>query len=256
MINDLTKLNQARTKAWRLQCVKLAVAEVSNDFPLVRLNRSSEVEGILTAFQMVPTGLRTEVAVALATLKQFRTDRQKDLALAFWERHWPDRATALPGGEASPLLNSAPLFPRHIFAQDVLESLIRQKQNPIKRSELRRRFLTKLRQHYEPEISPVGSVEYEAIRRIGDWRIWTWFDFGGEYQFRVSFRVEHDELVEECPGRLGLSVGSLLGFGELGWDEVTPECVEEAADGAVKLCCAMRELSSDWITDVNNAVND
>jgi len=82
MIEFRTKCAQAL----RVNRAKLAHDEVTQDFPLLRLNKSTEAYRIIASYLTVPLEERLVTALAFATFDSERTDQQRILVEAFRSR--------------------------------------------------------------------------------------------------------------------------------------------------------------------------
>lgn len=220
-------------------CRQLAKDEVEHGFPLLRLNYSTEADRIVATFQTLPLGERLETALSLATLQPERTVQQEKLVEAFRARKMGHSLPELEGMAIQPLGLHGEETGSHVVGTEVEMALSRHAALPLKKTDLRRCFLARLRSDYEQNMISEGVMEYKCLARIGDWRVLTIFDFGGVFQFRVGYMLEHPQL-PIGPHLGGATLGSMLGFAELGWDSVTSENLAAAAGDAAKLCSEMR----------------
>lgn len=207
-------------------CLGLASDEVLSDFHLVRLCRSMQAQRVISAFHSVDSDKRMAMALAMATHPSARSESQQILVKEF--RLACDRVC---------------------YSPDILAAMREELSwvgvmaNPRRgglsgralKGRVRSNFLRELRSAYNPDISSSGVNEYECSTQYKQWRIVTDFDFGGNYQFRASFRLEHP-LLEKRSWRGGATLGSLLGLGELGWDSIMEPDLEKGAQAATLMC--------------------
>jgi len=241
----VSNLEDKLTDALSTHAARIAISEVEDDFPLLRLNKSVHAYLTIATFMTIPPEQRTEVAVACAMR---RTPEQMAVVAAFQNRMEPRtlaqlrqmaiRPTPLEAGEPKGI-------PR---GDDFLIAQLRRLQEGLRKAEIRRCFMSRLRERYEDKLRPSGksTVLYESVRPVGDWRLETCLDFGGSYQFRCDFRLKHEEL--ESHGLY--SLGYVLGFGGGGWDDVRRATLEADAEKALRLCQALRSFFSNVLAEL------
>ena len=241
----MSNLEDKLTEALSTHAARVAISEVEEDFPLLRLNKSVDAYRAIATFMTIPPEQRTEVAVACAMR---RTPEQMAVVEAFRNRMEPRTLAQLRQMATRP----APLeagAPRGIpVGDDFIIAHLRRLPEGLTKAEIRRCFMSRLREGYGDKLRPSGksTVLYESVSPVGDWRLVTCLDFGGSYQFRCAFRLKH----EEIEGYGLYSLGYVLGVGGANWDDVRRATLEADAEKALKLCQALRSFFSNVLAEL------
>src|SRR5665213_1843882 len=240
-------LRQALESAVHIHRTRLAAYEVREDFPFLRLNKSIHAYRIIATFQSIPVKQRIDVALAFVTVVGGTTDREHEhlLKQAFHLRMSKRTIDEL----ASMSLEPTPLdldldedrF-RELQGADLFSALIRHSVESLGKAEIRKCFLARFRKTCEGEILPVrrdGEL-YEMVEEVSGWKLVTRLEFGGDplNQFNCTFQLKHDQL----EGRSRFSIGGLLGLGDLRWNDIHRETLDEDAQKAVQLWGALRRV--------------
>ncbi len=241
----MSNLEHKLIEALSTHAGKVAMSEVEDDFPLLRLNKSVHAYLTIATFMTIPPEQRIEVAVACAMR---RTPEQMALWEAFRNRMEPCKLAQLRQMATRPTPLEAG-GPRGIpVGDDFVIADLRRRQDGLTKAEIRRCFMSRLREGYGDKLRPSGksTVLYESVRPVGDWRLVTCLDFGGWCQFRCDFRLKH----EEIEGYSLYSLGYVLGFGGASWDDVRRATLEADADKALRLCQALRSFFSNVLAEL------
>ena len=242
----MSELNQKLINALNFRRRRLASYEIREDFPLLRLNKSIEAYKIIATFQTIPISARESTALAMAGFGG-SIEREAAVRRAFYARMSPCTLAELNAMSFDP----TPLdleVPETSVAQvgDEFVAGLRTHDERLSKAEIRRRFLAHLRSSFEAKISPMGrSVSlYESVELIGNWALATHLCFGGFLnQFECSVQLKHERL----EGNRIFSLGSMLGFSRLTWDDVSRVSLEEDAKKAVEHCRALRSIFTEII---------
>lgn len=228
------KMTMPRT--WHEFCLQLAEQEWESDFPLMRRNHSSALRKNLGALLSFPVEEQLSVLRALVSRRfpDMRSD-QKLLADEFQFRRFSLSLEWLRNNVVPSYPGLAQTNPK---LRDTLDASHRALRKTATKADFQKRLLPLLRDCYE-KLPPRSLTVFETVTEALPWRIKTQFDLGGLYHFRVDFILQR---VAEDMSAISFSPGSLLGLGELGWDEVWPEDMDRAADDAVSLCVEIRCL--------------
>jgi hypothetical protein len=225
----------------RLHRTRLATHEVQADFPLLRLNKSVLAYRTIATFETIPAAQRVETARAFVS-GGAGTERELLLRRAFHNRMSTRTVAELNSMslEPTPLDIDEDYF-RELQGADVFNALIRHAEGHLPKAEIRKCFLARFRAASESEILPSrrGGELYEIVESVGRWNSVACLSFGDELnQFNCTFRLKHDQLQRS----LRFSLGGLLGFGDLRWDDIIRETLSEDAHKAVGLWVAMRSF--------------
>ena len=89
-----------------------------------------------------------------------------------------------------------------------------------------------------------------AVGNITDGRGGEWLEFGGEplNQFYCASQLKHNQM----EGHLRFSIGGLLGFGDIRWNDIRRETLDEDAQKAVQLWGAMRYILTEIINQAES----
>jgi hypothetical protein len=230
---------------------RLATHEVQADFPLLRLNKSLLAYRIIATFETIPAAQRLETALAFVS---GNTGTGGELLL---RRAFQNRMSTRTVAELNSMsLEPTPLeidedYYRELQGADVFNALIRKVEGHLMKAEIRKCFLARFRTASESEILPSrrGGELYELAESMGRWHSVAYLSFGDELnQFNCTFRLKHEQL----QGSLRFSLGRLLGFGELRWDDISRETLSEDAHKAVGLWVAMRSTLFEFMKESDN----
>jgi hypothetical protein len=137
---------------------------------------------------------------------------------------------------------------RELQGADIFGALIRQTEESVGKAEIRKYFLARFRDACKAKIVPAlrGGELYEIVEAVSGWNLVTRLEFGGKplNQFHCTFQLKHDQL----EGHLRFSIGGLLGLGELRWNDIRRDTLDEDAQKAVQLWVAMRHILMEVIT--------
>jgi hypothetical protein len=238
--------------ALRIHRTRLATYEVREDFPLLRLNKSIYAYRTIAAFQTIPLKQRMEVAMALVTAAGSVAGSERDQLLrkAFnlrISKHTIDELESM-SLEPTPLdLDLDEDRFRELQGGDIFSTLVRQTEVSLGKAEIRKCFLARFKETCEGEILPArrDGEFYEMAEVVSGWNLTTQLEFGGKplNQFYCTFQLKHD-LAEE---RLRFSAGRLLGLGDLRWNDIHRETLDEDAQMAVQLWSAMRHILTEIV---------
>jgi hypothetical protein len=83
------------------------------------------------------------------------------------------------------------------------------------------------------------------IEEVSGWKLVTRLEFGAEplNQFDCTFQLKHEQL----EGRRRFSIGGLLGFGELRWNDIQRETLDQDAEKAVQFWRSLRNVVKEII---------
>ncbi len=241
----MSNLRPALESAVIVQRRRLAKYEVQEDFPLLRLNKSIHAYRIIATFQSIPIKQRMEVALALitATGSAAESDHERLLKRAFHLRKSKRTIDELESMSLEPTPLDLDLDEdrfRELQGADIFSALIRKTEESLGKAEIRKSFLARFRESCKEEfIAAKRAGEfYEMVELAGGWKLVTRLEFGAEplNQFDCTFQLKHEQL----EGRMRFSVGRLLGVGDLRWNDVRRETLEEDAQKAGQLWSAMR----------------
>jgi hypothetical protein len=227
-------------KAARLHRARLAAYEVREDFPLLRLNKSVNAYRIIAAFESIPMAQRSEVALAFinASGGTVKPENERLLKEAFHlqkSKHTIEELEAMA-------LKPAPLdlyleegrF-RELRGDDILSAIIRKSDESLERTEIRKCFLERFEKVCEGGFlrAQRDGKFYEMDEKAGGWTLVTRLEFEREpmNQFDRTFQVKH----EQMQGRVRFSLGGLLGLGDLRWNDIRRETLDEDAQKAFQL---------------------
>lgn len=236
----------------RIHRTRLATHEVREGFPLLRLIKSVHAYRIIATFQSVPVTQRMEVALAFVTASGTAgRGREQLLKQAFHLRMSKRTIDELDSMSLEPTPLDLDLDEdryRELQGADIFNALIRKTEESLGKAEIRKCFLARFRKACEGEILPArrGGELYELAEALSGWNLVTRLEFGGEplNQFNCTFQLQHDQLER----RLRFSIGGLLGLGELRWNDIRRETLDEDAQKAVQLWGAMRHILTEIIT--------
>jgi hypothetical protein len=224
--------------------------ELKEDFPMLRLHKSIEAYRIVAAFKTVPQSQRLEIGLAHAPNSQPKTERQRGLRQAFFNRTHGHTLAELNAMSFDPVLLEPEYETGPGQGGDEFVNLVRRTQERLTKREIIREFSAALQAGYEPVLPRCreGPSLYEATTELGNWNLTTHFDFGGEFQFDCRFSLRHqksNESVIFTPARL-------FGFGDLlQWDDVTRATLEQDATKALHMCLAIRAFIKSIVTEAN-----
>jgi len=237
----MSTLKQDLEKALRKYRPRLATAEVRADFPRLRLNKSLLAYRSIATFQTIPLAQRLEVARVLVSESRTVGD-ERLLAQAFNSRMFHRSTAEL----ASMALDPIPLdldddHFGQLEAADTFRTLMRNDEEKIGKEVIRKCFLARLRDACVTDILPSkrGGEHYESDEVVDGWTVQTRLEFGEALnQFNCAFRLRHVEL----DGAFSFTLGGLLGLGDLRWNDISRESLQEDAHKAVGLWVAMRAV--------------
>ena len=238
--------------ALRIHRARLATSEVREDFPLLRLNKSIYAYRAIAAFQSIPLPQRMEVAMALAAAAGSVAGSERDQLLrkAFNLRLSRRTIDELESMSLEPTPLDLDLDEDRFWelqGGDIFSALIRQTEVGPGKAEIRKCFLARFKETGQGEILPARRAGelYELAEVVSGWTLTTQLEFGGKplNQFYCTFQLKHD-LVEE---RWRFSAGRLLGLGDLRWNDIHRETLDEDAQMAVQLWSAMRHILKEII---------
>ena len=230
----------------------MAAYEVREDFPFLRLNKSIRAYRIIATFQSIPVKQRMELALALANGAGGVAEggREKLLKQAFHLRMSKRGLEELEAMALEPTPLDLDLDEdrfREVQGADVLSALIRKSEESLGKAEIRKCFLARFREAWEGEIihGRGGREHYEMAEGVAGWMLVTRLEFGAEplNQFHCTFRLKHDQL----EGFSRFSIGGFLGLGELRWDDIQRETLDQDAQKAVQLWRALRQVLKEII---------
>ena len=249
----MRNLRQDLESAVRIHRTRLATQEVREDFPLLRLNKSVHAYRIIATFQSIPVTQRMEVALAFVTTSGVTagSGREQLLKQAFHLRRSRRTMDELDSMSLEPAPLDLDLDEdryRELQGADILNALIRKTEESLGKAEIRKCFLARFREACEGEILPArrGGEFYELVEAVSGWNLVTRVEFGKEplNQFNCTFQLKHDQLEEH----MRFSLGGLLGLGDLRWNDIRQETLDEDAQKAVRLWGAMRQILTEIIT--------
>jgi len=232
---------------------RLATHEVEMDFPLLRLNKSVLAYRLIATFETIPVAQRVETARAFVS-GGIGTETEHQLRRAFHNRMRTRTVAELRAMSLEP----TPLDPdddcyRELQEADLLNTLVRQSEGDLSKSEIRKCFLARFRTACESEILPSrrGAEVYEIVEHVGRWHSVARLSFGDDLnQFDCTFRLKHPS-----HGSLRFSLGGLLGLGDLRWNDITRETLSQDAHKAVGLWLAMRSTLFEMMNEADNVVS-
>lgn len=253
----MRNLKQDLENAVRIHRTRLAAYEVREDFPMLRLNKSVRAYRIIATFQSIPVAQRMEVAQAFVTTTGGAAEKERERLLkqAFHLRMSKRTIEELESMslEATPLdLDLDEDRFRELRGDDIFRALIRQEEESLGRSEIRKCFLARFGETCKGGVLPAqrGGEHYEMVEMVSDWTLVTRLEFGEEplNQFYCTFQLKHNQL----EGRVRFSIGGLLGFGELRWNDIHRETLDEDAQQAVQLWSSMRRILMEIIKEAES----
>ena len=233
----------------RLHRIRLATREVREDFPLLRLHKSIEAYQIIATFHTIPVAQRMEV---IREHFAGSTARDQRLRRAFLKRQSSRSIDQLEAMEPTALDLDEERCWQNRERNDLLDALIRQSERHLGKAEIRRCFLARFRDAAQSEILSPGPVKggadrHEMAESLGSWNLVTGLEFGGlGNQYHCNFSLKHDHL--DKPLRI-LSVGGLLGFSDLRWNDITHETLQDDAQKAVQLWVEARRFLTEFMKD-------
>ena len=246
-------LRQALESAVRIHRARLASYEVREDFPCLRLVKCVRAYRTIATFQSIPMKQRMEVALAFVTVAGGATEREHERLLkkAFHVRMSKRTIDELDSMALEPTLLDLDLDEdrfRELQGGDLFSALIRNSEESLGKTEIRKCFLARFGEACEGEILPARRAGefYEMVEEVCGWKLVTRLEFGGEplNQFNCAFQAKHDQL----EGSARFSIGSLLGLGDLRWNDIRRETLDEDAQKAVQLWDALRHILTQIIT--------
>ena len=249
----MRNLRQDLESAVRIHRTRLATQEVREDFPLLRLNKSIHAYRIVATFLSIPIKQRVEVALAFVTVAGVTagSGHEQLLKQAFHLRRSRRSMDELDSMSLEPVSLDLDLDEdryRELQGADIFSALIRKTEESLGKAEIRKCFLARFREACEGEILPArrGGELYELVEAVRGWNLVTRLEFGREplNQFDCTFQLKHDQL----EGRLRFSIGGLLGLGDLRWNDIHRETLDEDAQKAVRLWGAIRQIITEIIT--------
>ena len=248
----MRNLRQDMESVVRIHRTRLAAYEVREDFPLLRLNKSVRAYRIIATFQTIPVTQRTEVALAFVSEIGGTTESGHEhlLKQAFHLRMSKRMIDELESMSLEPTPLDLDLDEdryRELQGADIFTALIRQTEESLGKAEIRKCFLARFREACEGEFLPAqrGGEHYEMVEAVSGWNLVTRLEFGGEplNQFYCTFQMKHNQM----EGHLRFSIGGLLGFGDIRWNDIRRETLDEDAQKAVQLWGAMRHILTEII---------
>jgi hypothetical protein len=226
---------------------RTATYEIREDFPLLRSVKSVNAYRIVATFQSIPAIERLKVAMAFLTPIHDAIEGRPEQIIkrAFHLRMSKRTIEELEFMAMGPTPLDLSLEEdqyRELRGDDILSALIQQTEKPVARVVLRKAFLTRFGQACQLEIVPSRRANevYEMTEAVARWTLLTRLEFGGKplNQFDCSFRLKHDQL----EGRVRISLGGLLGFGDLRWNDIRRETLDDDAQKAVQSWGATRRI--------------
>ncbi len=248
----MRNLRQDLENALRVHGTRLAAHEVREDFPLLRLNKSVRAYRIIATFLSIPARQRMEVALAFANAIGGSSARAHEnlLKKAFHLRMSKRSMDELDSMSLEPTPLDLDLDEdrfRELQGADIFSALIRNTEGTLGKAEIRKSFLARFREACEGEILPGkrGGEFYAMSEVVAGWEMVTRLEFGREplNQFDCTFELKHEQL----EGRARFSMGGLLGFGDLRWNDIGRETLDEDAQKAVRLWVSMRHILTEII---------
>jgi hypothetical protein len=237
----MSHFNHNLENVLRIHRIRLAMHEVQADFPLLRLNKSVLAYQIIATFETLPVAQRVETARAFVS-GSAGTEIELRLRQAFQKRKSTRTVAELEAMSLEPTtLDIDEDHYRELQGADLLNAVIRQVEGQLTKTEIRKCFLARFRAACRSEILPSrrGGEFYEIVESVGRWNSVAYLSFGEDLnQFNCSFRLKHDQLQES----LRISLGGLLGLGDLRWNDISRETLPEDAHKAVGLWVAMRSF--------------
>ena len=251
LINGMNGLDQKLIAAVSFHRRRLALYEVREDFPLLRLNKSIEAYKIIATFQTIPVSARESTALAMAGFGG-SNEQKAAVRRAFYARMSPCTLAELNAMSFDPSpLDLEVSESSEVHVGDEFMAALRTHEERLSKAEIRRRFLEQLRLSFEAKISPMGRSTslYESVNPIASWALVTRLCFGGfPNQFECSIQLKHESL----EGNWIFSLGSMLGFGGLAWDDVGRVSLEDDSKMAVEHCRALQSI----FTEIINMTGD
>jgi hypothetical protein len=246
----MSDLNVRIDEAMEVHFSKHMAYEIKEDFPMLRLYKSTWAYRMIATFQTIPLNRRMEAGRAVVPSIHPKSEKEKVLRESFYRRMNSNTLAELNAMSFDPSELELELSPSYdMQSGDEFVTLLRTHEEKLSKGEIRDCFVGHLRESYESSLKTRGrkGLLYEATSTLEDWNLNTKLDFGGGYQFNCEFILRRDRFEKE----FSFSSGSFYGYGDvLGWDDVSRETLDQDAKQAVQLCICIRRFLFDIVSDV------